>query len=77
MKVNGGYKMDQSCQPEKLFSRREASEFLRVTEGTLAVWASTKRYPLKFVKIGRLVKYRYADLIQFLEERTQLKDEEK
>lgn len=45
----------------QLLTREEAAKFLGVTEGTLAVWASTKRYPLNYVKIGRLVKYKYQD----------------
>ncbi len=41
-----------------LLTRREAAAYLGVTPETLAVWASTRRYPLRFVKIGRLAKYR-------------------
>lgn len=47
----------------------EASEFLGVTTGTLAVWRSTKRYNLPFVKVGRLVRYIPQDLENFLERR--------
>ncbi len=56
---------------ERLFSRLEASEFLGVSKGTLEVWACTKRYPLKFIKVGRLVKYRERDLLDFLDLMTQ------
>ena len=55
---------------EKLLSRKEAANFLGVTEHTLAVWACNKRYSLPYVKIGRLVKYRYSDLIKFIELQT-------
>ena len=51
----------------KLLTRLEAAEFLGITAGTLAVWACTKRYPLKYIKVGRLVKYREADLMDFLD----------
>ena len=51
----------------KLLTRLEAAEFLGITSGTLAVWACTKRYPLKYIKVGRLVKYREADLMDFLD----------
>ncbi len=54
-----------------LLSRKETAEILGVTEGTLAVWASTKRYNLTFIKVGRLAKYRYSDIERFLEQRTQ------
>jgi excisionase family DNA binding protein len=55
---------------DKLLSRQQAAEFLGVTKGTLEVWACTKRYNLPYVKVGKLVKYRQSDLIQFLNDRT-------
>lgn len=39
--------------PNKLLTRQEASEFLGVSKGTLEVWATTKRYNLKYIKIGK------------------------
>lgn len=56
--------------PNRLLSRKEAAEFLGVTEMTLAIWKSTKRYPIPCVKVGRLAKYRYGDLLEFVESRT-------
>lgn len=56
---------------DRLLNRKEAAEFLGTSEGTLAIWSSTGRYNLPFVKIGRLVKYRYSDLVSFIESRTQ------
>jgi len=53
-----------------LLNRKQAAEYLGVTAATLAVWACTKRYNLPFVKIGRLVKYRLADLKTFINERS-------
>ena len=53
-----------------LVSREEAAEYLGVSPGTLAVWASTKRYDLPFVKIGRLVRYRKYHLDEFIKQRT-------
>lgn len=47
---------------QDLLTRREAADYLGVTENTLAVWASVKRYNLFYVKVGRLVKYHRADL---------------
>ncbi|QIA63559.1 helix-turn-helix domain-containing protein [Vibrio astriarenae] len=52
-------------------NRKLAAEYLGVTEGTLAVWASTGRYSLPFVKVGRKVFYTLADLDAFLESRVQ------
>lgn len=56
--------------PERLLSRKEAAEFLGVKEMTLGVWQSTKRYEIPMVKVGRLAKYRYSDLMHFIERRT-------
>ncbi len=55
-----------------LFSRREAANYLGVGESTLAVWACVGRYDLPYVKIGRLAKYRKADLDAFIQKRTRL-----
>lgn len=52
-----------------LLSRAEAAIFLGVSKGTLEVWASTQRYNLPFVKIGRLAKYRMCDLEAFIQSR--------
>jgi excisionase family DNA binding protein len=54
----------------ELLTRNQAAQYLGVTPNTLAVWACTHRYNLPFVKIGRLVKYRRADLEDFIARRT-------
>jgi excisionase family DNA binding protein len=54
----------------ELLDTQEAAKRLGVTPGTLMVWRSTKRYPLSYVRIGRNVRYRPADLEKFLEART-------
>lgn len=56
---------------DKLLSRKQAAEYLGTTESTLAVWATTKRYHLPYIKVGRLVKYRMSDLLAFVESRIQ------
>ena len=53
-----------------LLTRKEAAKYLGVAERTLAVWACTKRWGLPMVKIGRLAKYRKADLDAFIARRT-------
>lgn len=53
-----------------LLTRREAAAYLGVTPETMAVWASTRRYPIPIVKIGRLAKYKKADLDAFINSRT-------
>ncbi len=51
------------------YTRKEAAQFLGVTEGTLSVWATTGRYNLPYFKAGRLVYYFEADLNAFIERR--------
>lgn len=53
-----------------LLSRTEAAAYLGVKPQTLAVWFSTKRYPLPLVKVGRYVKYRLSDLDAFINANT-------
>lgn len=48
-------------------SRKEAAAYLGVATQTLATWASTKRQDLPYTRIGRLAKYRKADLDAFIE----------
>lgn len=53
-----------------LLTRDQAAEFLGVKIQTLASWATSGRYSLPFIKVGRCVKYRLIDLEKFLAERT-------
>lgn len=53
-----------------MLNTTEAARILDVSAGTLGVWRSVKRYPLKYVKIGRKIRYRQADLDEFIALRT-------
>ena len=53
-----------------LLTRKEAAEYLGLAEQTLAAWASARRYSLRYVKLGRSVRYRRTDLDRFIEART-------
>jgi len=53
-----------------LMTREQAAAYLGVKPQTLAVWATVKRYRLPFIKVGRLVRYRRAELDAFLARRT-------
>ena len=53
-----------------LLDEKEAAEVLTLSPGTLSVWRSTGRYALPFLKIGRKVRYRRADLLAWMESRT-------
>lgn len=62
-------------QSSELLTRQQAAEYLGVTPRTLAIWACVKRYPLPYVKVGRLVKYRRSDLEAFIARRTVTQEE--
>jgi len=49
---------------------KRAADALGLKPTTLAVWRSTGRYNLPYLKVGRLVKYRISDLAEFLARRT-------
>jgi excisionase family DNA binding protein len=61
---------------EILLTRKEAAEILGVKPETLTVWKSRRRYNLPVVKVGRLVRYRYDDLMAFIARRTVGQQEE-
>lgn len=56
--------------PLELLDRPAAAAYMGIKPQTLAVWASTGRYGLRFLKVGTRVKYRRADLDAFLERRS-------
>jgi excisionase family DNA binding protein len=62
--------MAAAILPTPLLSEIEAAEILNVTAGTLSVWRCTRRYPLPYVKVGRAIRYRLADLEAWLQSRT-------
>jgi predicted DNA-binding transcriptional regulator AlpA len=63
--------LEVKTQPtDPLLSETQAAEILGVATGTLQVWRSTKRYPLEYVKVGRLVRYRQSALDTFTQSRT-------
>lgn len=63
-------KTQATLEADRLLTREQAAEFLGVTSGTLAVWASVGRYGLKFKKVGRSVRYKLSDLQEWLDSRT-------
>ena len=50
----------------RLLSDEETAVRLGVSPTTLAVWRCRKRYTLPWVKIGRRVRYREADVVAFI-----------
>lgn len=58
-------KDDLSVQ-EKLFTSREAADYLRVTKTTLCLWRTDKRYNLPYIKFSNKILYRKTDLDAFI-----------
>jgi len=61
--------MNNLIFPDRL-TTKETANILGVTPETLSVWRCTKRYPLPYIKMGRLVYYRGSDIKKFIEDRT-------
>jgi excisionase family DNA binding protein len=55
---------------QKLLTPDEVSYLLGIKKHTLAVWRSSGRYNLPFIKAGRLVRYRLSDIEQFLDDQS-------
>ena len=55
---------------EPLLTEVQTAEFLGVKPQTLACWRCTKRYGLRYVKVGRAIRYMQSDVSQFLADRT-------
>lgn len=51
-----------------LLTPEEVSALLRIPTATLAVWRSTGRVHLRFIKIGRAVRYQAADIYALIEQ---------
>lgn len=58
-----------SFNPNELLTPLETSQVLSISVATLSVWRCTGRYQLHFVKCGRLIRYRAADVCEFLKSR--------
>lgn len=52
--------------PEQLLTPAKVAAILGIAEETLTAWRCTGRQPLPFVKVGRLIRYRRADLTAYL-----------
>lgn len=52
--------------PCGLMNPGQAAEYLSIKPATLAVWRSTNRRKLAYVKVGGQVRYRRTDLDQFI-----------
>lgn len=57
--------------PASLLTPEQVADYLGVSVETLNVWRCTKRYPLPYIKAGRLVRYRAEDVQAFVAARLQ------
>ena len=56
----------------QLLDDKQTAAAMTLQPGTLAVWRSTGRVNLPYIKVGRSVRYRVGDIKKFLESRTRL-----
>jgi hypothetical protein len=58
--------------PNDLLTDEEAADFLRMRPHTLRVWRSSRRHSnLRFVRLGRSIRYKFSDLQDFVQANTQ------
>jgi excisionase family DNA binding protein len=68
--MNSQYSIKSIIETKSEFlTRKQAAKYLGISPGTLAVWGSTKRYDLFYIKMGSHAKYRKSDLDTFIESR--------
>ena len=56
--------------PSRLLTAEQTAEMLGIAPQTLSVWRSTARYPLPYVRVGRCVRYRLADVERYIAAQT-------
>ena len=62
--------MSSRLPDDQLFDERQSANYIGLkNHRTLAVWRSTKRYDLPYIKVGSAVRYWKSDLDKFLEQR--------
>ena len=55
---------------DKLLTPAQVADILGVKVMTLTHWRHHKRYALNFVRVGRSIRYRKADVERFIKTRT-------
>lgn len=53
----------------ELLTTKQASEYLQISVGTLAVWRTNNTYNIPYIKCGGRVRYHRADLDAWLASR--------
>ena len=57
--------MSNNAPQPRLLTPQDVATRLGISITTLATWRCTKRYPLAYLKVGRLVRYRIGDVEAF------------
>jgi excisionase family DNA binding protein len=60
---------NQTLIPAELLTPIEAAQFLSLKVKTLAVWRSTGRHALPFIRCGGRIRYRRSDLEAWMADR--------
>ena len=55
-----------NISPAGLMPPRDAAVYIGVKINTLAVWRMTNRYGLRYLKLGKAIRYRKDDLDEWL-----------
>ena len=63
-------KMHVLSPSSPLLNREQAAKYLGIKPQTLAAWATTGRYQLPMVKVGRSVRYLQSELDRFIADRS-------
>lgn len=53
-----------------MLTPEQTADLLAIEPQTLAVWRCNRRYDLPFVRIGRRIRYRRADVLAWIERNT-------
>ena len=53
---------------KRFFNKKELSEYIGITQGTLSVWVCHRKIP--YVKVGRLVKFDMKKIETWLEDKS-------
>jgi hypothetical protein len=61
------YPVGPTPLPANLLTSEQAATYLGTTPGNLAVWRCERRVNLPYTKIGKLVRYKVEDVLQFVE----------
>lgn len=62
--------LSQPIETDPKYSNNRAAQYIGVRPQTLAVWRSTGRYGIPYLKVGRKVFYRKSVLDAWLKSRT-------